>query len=273
MAQRVQVLRNELAAAEQRIRETNQRPHRVAKRLVSLRRNRAPGAGRHQSHRSGGRDRFHHGPLGWGKTTLIKIMLGLLEPTTGEILIDGVPLQTVGVRPYREQVAAVMQEDPLLSGSIADNICFFDPDFDQGRMIECAQLAGIHNEIMAMPMTYNCLVGDMGSSLSGGQKQRVLLARALYRQPRMLFLDEGTAHLDVANEPHQRKPSPAQDYSHQRSPPARHFGGSRSCHHCSKNASFGSSTSRLRDSRGATNKLRTSGKYIVRASDKTPGVS
>ena len=142
------------------------------------------------------------GPSGGGKTTLVKIMLGLLEPTSGEILIDGVPLPTIGARAYREQVGAVMQEDQLLSGSIADNICFFDPEFDQTRMIACAQLAGIHQEIMAMPMTYNSLVGDMGSSLSGGQKQRVLLARALYRQPRLLFLDEGTAHLDLDNERH-----------------------------------------------------------------------
>src|SRR5205085_5026018 len=137
------------------------------------------------------------GPSGGGKTTLIKIMLGLLEPTSGEVLIDGVPLVAIGSRAYRET-----QEDQLLSGSIADNICFFDPEFDQERMIACAQLAGIHQEIMAMPMTYNSLVGDMGSSLSGGQKQRVLLARALYRRPRILFLDEGTAHLDVDNERH-----------------------------------------------------------------------
>ena len=142
------------------------------------------------------------GPSGGGKTTLIKIMLGLLEPTTGGVLIDGVPLSAVRGRAYREQVGAVMQEDQLLSGSIADNICFFDPDFDQDRMVACAQLAGIHQEIMAMPMTYNSLVGDMGSSLSGGQKQRLLLARALYRQPRILFLDEGTAHLDLENERH-----------------------------------------------------------------------
>ena len=142
------------------------------------------------------------GPSGGGKTTLIKIMLGLLEPTRGEVLIDGIPLSTMGPRAYREHVGAVMQEDQLLSGSIADNICFFDPSFDQERMIECARLAGIHDEIMAMPMTYNSLIGDMGSSLSGGQKQRVMLARALYRQPRILFLDEGTAHLDVDNEKH-----------------------------------------------------------------------
>ena len=142
------------------------------------------------------------GPSGGGKTTLIKIMLGLLEPTRGEVLIDGIPLSTMGARAYREHVGAVMQEDQLLSGSIADNICFFDPCFSQERMIQCTHLAGIHEEIMSMPMTYNSLIGDMGSSLSGGQKQRVMLARALYRQPRILFLDEGTAHLDVDNEKH-----------------------------------------------------------------------
>jgi ATP-binding cassette subfamily B protein RaxB len=140
------------------------------------------------------------GPSGGGKTTLMKIMLGLLEPTSGEVLIDGVPLPVLGARAYREQVGAVMQEDQLLSGSIADNVCFFDPAFDQQWMIECARMAVIHDEIMAMPMAYNSLIGDMGSSLSGGQKQRILLARALYRKPRILFLDEGTAHLDLDRE-------------------------------------------------------------------------
>src|SRR5437764_9335497 len=140
------------------------------------------------------------GPSGGGKTTLVKIMLGLLEPTSGEVLIDGIPLSTMGAQAYREQVGAVMQEDQLLSGSIADNICFFDPGYDHDRMLECARLAGVHDEIMAMPMTYNSLIGDMGSSLSVGQKQRLLLARALYRQPKLLFLDEGTAHLDTEKE-------------------------------------------------------------------------
>ena len=140
------------------------------------------------------------GPSGSGKTTLVKIMLGLLEPTSGDVLIDGLPLALIGPRAYREQIGAVMQEDKLLSGSIADNICFFETTFDQQRMIECAQIAGIHDDIMVMPMNFNSLIGDMGSSLSSGQKQRVLLARALYRRPRILFLDEGTAHLDTEKE-------------------------------------------------------------------------
>ena len=140
------------------------------------------------------------GPSGSGKTTLIKIMLGLLEPSAGEVLIDGCPMSSLGTRAYREQVSAVMQEDVLLSGSIGENICFFDPEHHQERIVRAATLAGVHDEIMAKPMGYESLVGDMGSSLSGGQKQRVLLARALYRTPRILFMDEGTAHLDLDNE-------------------------------------------------------------------------
>src|SRR5712672_1114319 len=140
------------------------------------------------------------GHSGCGKTTLVKIMLGLLEPTSGEVLIDGLPLGQIGPRVYRDPIGAVMRADQLLSGSIADNICFFETTFDQQWMIECAQIAGIYDDIMAMPMSYNSLIGDMGSSLSSGQKQRVLLARALYRRPKILFLDEGTAHLDTAKE-------------------------------------------------------------------------
>ena len=140
------------------------------------------------------------GPSGCGKTTLMKILVGLLQPTSGEVLVDGLPLTTLGVRVYRERIAAVMQEDQLLSGSIAENICFFANSIDEERMIRCAQMACIHDEIMQMPMAYNSLIGDMGNSLSGGQKQRVILARALYRQPTILFLDEATAHLDSDNE-------------------------------------------------------------------------
>lgn len=140
------------------------------------------------------------GPSGCGKTTLLKLMLGLLQPTGGEVLVDGVPLQRIGAAVYRAQIAAVMQEDQLLSGTLADNICSFDTSLDQDWMRHCARLAGIDDEIMAMAMNYNSLVGDMGSALSGGQKQRVLLARALYRRPRILFMDEGTSQLDLPRE-------------------------------------------------------------------------
>jgi ATP-binding cassette, subfamily B, bacterial CvaB/MchF/RaxB len=140
------------------------------------------------------------GPSGCGKTTLLKVILGLLEPTSGEILIDGVPLRVLGHQAFRQSIGVVMQDDQLLSGSIADNICFFDESFELEHMMHCAELAGIHEEICQMPMAYNSLIGDMGTSLSGGQKQRVLLARALYRRPRLLFMDEGTSHLDIATE-------------------------------------------------------------------------
>ncbi len=137
------------------------------------------------------------GPSGCGKTTLLKILVGLIKPTAGEVLVDGISLAALGPRAFRSQIGVVMQEDHLLSGSIADNICCFDEASDLANMRDCAELAGIHDEIMRMPMAYNSLIGDMGSALSGGQKQRILLARALYRRPRLLFIDEGTSHLDV----------------------------------------------------------------------------
>jgi ATP-binding cassette subfamily B protein RaxB len=130
----------------------------------------------------------------------MKVLLGLLEPTSGEVLVDGIPLKTFGTRAYREHIAAVMQEDQLLSGSISENISFFATSLDEEWMIKCAKMACIHEEIMRMPMAYNALIGDMGSALSGGQKQRIILARALYRRPKILFLDEATTHLDWDNE-------------------------------------------------------------------------
>ncbi|MNX28121.1 Toxin RTX-I translocation ATP-binding protein [compost metagenome] len=140
------------------------------------------------------------GPSGGGKTTLINILLGILTPTDGEVLVDGVPVRGVGAASLRRLAGTVLQDDVLFAGSIADNISFFDPRFDAERAQRCARIAAIHDDIIAMPMGYNTLVGDMGTVLSGGQKQRVLLARALYKQPLLLFLDEATSHLDIARE-------------------------------------------------------------------------
>lgn len=140
------------------------------------------------------------GPSGCGKTTLCKIILGLLPPTEGEVLIDNVRIDQLGMQAYRQLIGTVMQDDVLLAGSILDNISFFDARADSDQVQQCARLAAVHDEIAAMPMGYQTLVGDMGTSLSGGQKQRVLLARALYKRPRILALDEATSHLDVQNE-------------------------------------------------------------------------
>lgn len=140
------------------------------------------------------------GPSGGGKTTLINILLGILDPTAGEILIGGVPFKQFGKEAIREMVGTVLQDDVLFAGSISDNISFFNFPVSFERVKECAQFAAIDVDINAMPMGYNTLVGDMGTVLSGGQKQRVLLARALYKKPTMLFLDEATSHLDIEHE-------------------------------------------------------------------------
>jgi ATP-binding cassette, subfamily B, bacterial CvaB/MchF/RaxB len=140
------------------------------------------------------------GPSGGGKTTLVKLMLGLLAPTDGKILAGGIDIQKLGIDRYRKLVGTVMQDDQLFAGSIADNVSFFDPSPDQGAIQRFARMAAVHDDIVAMPMAYNTLIGDMGAALSGGQKQRILLARALYKQPRILFLDEATSALDVQKE-------------------------------------------------------------------------
>lgn len=140
------------------------------------------------------------GPSGCGKTTLVKVIMGLFDPMDGEVLIDDLELSKLGKKTYRQSIAAVMQDDQLLSGSIEENICFFATEPDKELIVKCAKLAAIHEDIMQMPMAYNTLMGDMGTTLSGGQKQRVMLARALYMQPKILFLDEATSHLDVALE-------------------------------------------------------------------------
>lgn len=140
------------------------------------------------------------GPSGGGKTTLLKVLMGLFEPTHGETTIGGRSISTFGKQAYRRSIGSVAQDDALYAGSLAQNIAFFDPEIDMARVAEVAKIACIHEDIARMPLAYDTLVGDMGSVLSGGQKQRVLLARALYGRPEILFMDEGTAHLDPETE-------------------------------------------------------------------------
>ncbi|MEY2495055.1 MAG: ATP-binding cassette, subfamily bacterial CvaB/MchF/RaxB [Verrucomicrobiota bacterium] len=140
------------------------------------------------------------GASGCGKTTLAKLLLGLLQPQEGVVRIGGMDIRKYGLESYRNLFGVVMQEDQLFSGSISDNITFFDPIPDLFRAESAGRQAAVHEEILSMPMAYNTLIGDMGSALSGGQKQRLLLARALYRQPKYLLLDEATSHLDILNE-------------------------------------------------------------------------
>ena len=140
------------------------------------------------------------GPSGSGKSTLMKLMTGIMQPEEGEILINGLPMERLGVETYRSVIGTMMQEDYLFSGSIFDNISMFDAEADAQRVAEAARQAVIHEDIAVMPMGYQSLIGGMGASLSGGQKQRILLARALYKQPRFLFLDEYTSMLDYETE-------------------------------------------------------------------------
>ncbi len=140
------------------------------------------------------------GPSGCGKSTLAKLILGLLEPEQGQIHFGGHDITQIGRVPFRDMVASVMQDDSLFAGSIAANIAFFDPQMDMERVKQVAAMAQVHHDIEAMAMGYRTMIGDMGAALSGGQRQRVLFARALYRKPALLILDEATSHLDVACE-------------------------------------------------------------------------
>ncbi len=140
------------------------------------------------------------GSSGCGKTTLVNLLLGIVKPNEGSVNIGSTSLDKLGAETWRMQVGTVMQDDTLFAGSINDNISFFDPAPDLAWLEVCARTASVHEDILAMPMGYQTLVGDMGTVLSGGQKQRVLLARALYKKPSLLLLDEATSHLDIERE-------------------------------------------------------------------------
>ena len=140
------------------------------------------------------------GPSGCGKTTLIKVLTGLLVPSEGTLFVDAHDLRQIDLGSYRSRIGAVMQEDQLFIGTIEDNISFFDPQHDAAHARDCARVAGLDVDIMAMPMQFNTIVGSLGVALSGGQKQRLLLARALYRRPEILFLDEAFDQLDLDRE-------------------------------------------------------------------------
>lgn len=140
------------------------------------------------------------GATGCGKSTLMSILMGELQPQSGEIKIAGRSIKSLEELNAYGIVAYVSQEDTLFAGSLLENISFFDHQINANWAEECAKMVGIHDEIMAMPMGYQTLVGDMGSALSGGQKQRIFIARALYRKPKILFLDEVTSHLNIEKE-------------------------------------------------------------------------
>jgi ATP-binding cassette subfamily B protein RaxB len=140
------------------------------------------------------------GKSGGGKSTLFNIFLGIYKPISGTFFVDGMDISNIGLPTFRSFIAAVSQDDTLLSGTIADNISFFSGNPDQAFIEECAKISAIYDDVMSMPMKFNTLIGNMGSALSGGQKQRVLIARALYKKPQILFLDEATSHLDPDTE-------------------------------------------------------------------------
>jgi len=140
------------------------------------------------------------GASGAGKTTLVKVLAGLLDRTEGALTAAGRDVRDWEKAAYRSRIGVVMQDDHLFVGTIEDNISFFDPQHDAQRVLDCARLAMVHEEINAMPMQFNTIVGSLGMALSGGQRSRVLLARALYRQPQILFLDETFDQLDLAKE-------------------------------------------------------------------------
>jgi ATP-binding cassette subfamily B protein len=140
------------------------------------------------------------GRSGCGKTTLVKLIAGLLEPTEGAIFFDHVDLKTLNYRDVRRHVGTVLQENHMFNETIARNISFGDPEPDLDRVLAAAQVAAAHDFIMRLPLGYETKIGESGLSLSGGQKQRIAIARAIYNNPPVLIFDEATSALDTESE-------------------------------------------------------------------------
>ncbi|MGS2640714.1 ABC transporter transmembrane domain-containing protein [Streptosporangium sp. LJ11] len=140
------------------------------------------------------------GRTGSGKSTLALLVLGLLRAETGLIRHDGLAVGELDLAELRQGCGAVLQELSLFNGTIRDNITLGNPDATEADVVEAATMAGLHQDVLNLPMGYRTTVGEGGASLSAGQRQRVALARALVHRPRLLILDEATSHLDPETE-------------------------------------------------------------------------
>ena len=140
------------------------------------------------------------GRSGCGKTTLVKLLAGLIEPVDGTILYDNVDMKTVNYRDLRRQIGLVLQENHIFDGTISENIAFGDPQPEFERILWATQLASAHDFIMRLPLGYETRTGESGLKLSGGQRQRISIARALYNDPPVLIFDEATSSLDSESE-------------------------------------------------------------------------
>jgi ATP-binding cassette subfamily B protein len=140
------------------------------------------------------------GASGSGKTTLIKLMLGYYKILTGRISIAGGNINEYNLKWWRRQCGVVMQDGVIFSESIARNIAVSDGDIDVDRLHQAARIANIHDYVMSLPLQYDTKIGHDGIGLSQGQKQRILIARAVYKNPDYIFLDEATNALDAKNE-------------------------------------------------------------------------